>query len=108
MDNNTQDIKQNTATTSDGQPATRRRGAWLLVAAVIGAVLTVMAWMALMYYPTASMWCAACGLVLSVAALWMGRSCWRDIAITSVVASGVLILVHVVFVWALDYALASL
>lgn len=106
MDNDSQDIKDQAPVQAD-EPA-RRRSPLLLVAAIVGMLLTLVAWMALMFYPSVSLGCAIGSLCLSVAALWMGRCCWRDVAITSIVASGVLILVHVVFTWGLDYALASI
>lgn len=108
MDNDTQDIKQDAVAADEPALTPRHRSPLLLAAAAVGMILTVVAWIVLMFYPGVSLGCAIGGVALSVAALWIGRSCWRDIAITSIVASGVLILVHVVFTWALDYALASL
>lgn len=108
MDNDTQNIKQNAVDPVDEPVATQSRTPLLLVAAVVGVILTVVAWIVLMYHPAVSLGCAIGAVALSVAALWIDRGCWRNIAITSIVASGVLILVHVIFTWALDYALANL
>lgn len=109
MDNDNQDIKQSAVVSADEpQQTTHGRSSWLLVAAVVGMIFTIVAWIVLMFHPAVSLGCAIAGVALSVASLWMGPGCWRNIAITSVVASGVLILVHVVFTWVLDYALASL
>ncbi len=89
-------------------PESARRSPLWLVAAVAGLLLTVAAWCALMFYPVASFWCGLAGIVLSVAGLRVGRCCWRDIAITSIVASVVLVLVHIIFTWGLEYTVNNL
>lgn len=108
MDNDNENIKENAAAAVDvtrTSPAGSRR--WL-VAILAGVALTVAAWLALMFYPVASLWCAVAALALSVAGLRIGRGCLRDIGITSIVASGVLVLVHIIFTWGLDYTVNSL
>lgn len=108
MDKDTENIKDDAATVADEaaqQP--RHRSLWV-TAAVVGTILTVVAWLCLMFWPVVSVWCGVAALVLSVAGINVGRGCVRDIAITSVVASGVLVLVHIIFTWGLDYAVSTL
>lgn len=89
-------------------PEPPRRSSIWFAAAVAGLLLTVAAWCALMFYPVASFWCGLAGIVLSAAGLRVGRCCWRDIAITSIVASAVLVLVHIIFTWGLEYTVNNL
>lgn len=107
MDKDTEkeNMKENTAV--ETQEATAS-GGWWPTAGMIGTVLTVVAWCMLMFYPLVSLWGALAALVLSVAGLRTGRGCLRDIIITSVVASAVLVVVHVIFTWGLDYVVNTL
>lgn len=98
-------MKENAAGQPQEAPA---RGGWWPTAGLIGTVLTVVAWCLLMFYPWMSLWGAVAALVLSVAGLMTGRGCLRDVIITSVVASAVLVLVHVIFTWGLDYVVSNL
>lgn len=109
MDNEIENIKDDAATVADesAQTQPKHRKLWV-TAAVAGALLTVLAWLFLMFLPMGSVWCAVVALVLSIAGIWVGRGCVRDIAITSVVASGVLLLVHIIFTWGLDYVVSTL
>lgn len=109
MDKDIENIKDDAATVGDEatQPQPRHRSL-CVTAAVVGTILTVVAWVCLMFWPVVSVWCGVAALVLSAAGIKAGRGCVRDIAITSVVASAVLVLVHIIFTWGLDYAVSTL
>lgn len=81
---------------------------WAVAAVILGCVAAIAGWGALMFLPGLSLAAAAAGVALCIAGLWSGRGCLRDLDITALIASAVLLFVHLIFIFALDYALDSL
>lgn len=77
---------------------------------VVGAacVLTLVAWVSLLYSEHISFWAGICGLVMSCAGLRTRGAVWRNLAITSIIASAVLLLVYAIFWGAIVFALNSI
>lgn len=77
---------------------------------VVGAacVLTLVAWVSLLYSEHISFWAGICGLVLSCAGLRARGAVWRNLAITCIIASAVLLLVYAIFWGAIVFALNSI
>lgn len=75
----------------------------LKVCAWLGAIVTLGAWLALIFSGTVSFCLAAVGIVLSSFGARCRRGLVRDMAITAIVASAVLILVFAIFFGALLY-----
>lgn len=96
------------AEASENQDIKPRSGAIFIGCIVLAIIATLAAWGAMLYIPGLSFWLSVAGIVLSIAGLWVGRCCWRDISITVLIAAAVLFLVHVIFNFALDYAMSSL
>jgi len=84
---------------AEAETGSNPRKAW--VALVIFAVVaTVAAWVAMVYNGYISFYSAILGLVASVAgAILVEKGIWRNLAITSAIAAGVLILVFTLL-WA--------
>ena len=96
------------AEASENQEIKLRSGAIFIGCIVVAIIATLAAWGAMLYIPGLSFWLSVVGIVLSVVGLWVGRCCWRDISITVLIAAAVLFLVHVIFNFAVNYAMSSL
>lgn len=84
------------------------RKIWRSPAAVAIAV-TIVAWVSMMLNPYVSFWCAVAGVpVAIVSAVRVGKGVWRDIAIACAVACGILVMVFLVFHFAIEYLLKSI
>lgn len=67
---------------------------------VFGILITIVAWISMVYNEYVSFYASLAGLIASVAgAILVGKGTWRSIAITSAIAAGVLFLVFVML-WA--------
>lgn len=88
--------------------AVRARSGWWVLCVLFGVLVTLVAWVLLMPDPQGSLVAACVGFALSMAGLMVGRGCWRDVTVVSAVASGVLVLVHVIFYAALDIVMGML
>lgn len=96
------------AETSENQDVKPRKGAIFIGCIVLAVIVTLAAWGAMLYLPTLSFWLSVAGMILSIAGLWVGRCCWRDISITALIGAAILFLVHIIFNLAVDYAMSSL
>lgn len=103
-----EDIITPGAEMSDNQDKKPSRGIIFIICIILGIVSALAAWCAMLYAAVLSFWLSVAGVLFSFVGLWVGRCCWRDIAITSLIAAGVLLLVHLIFTVAVDYALNSL
>lgn len=68
-----------------------------------GALFTLMGWITMMLNPWLSGGCAAFGLILSIIGTCIPRCARRNLAITSIVASAVLLLVLAIFLVGLHF-----
>ena len=68
-----------------------------------GALLTLIGWITMILNPWLSGGCALAGLILSIIGTCIPRSARRNLAITSIVASSVLILVLSIFLIGLHF-----
>lgn len=103
-----EDVNTLTAEKPENQDKKPGKGAIFVVCIILGIVASLAAWGAMLYFQSLSFWLSVAGVLLSAAGLWIGRCCWRDIAVTSLIASGVLLIVHLIFKFAVDYALSSM
>lgn len=74
----------------------------------LGALTTLGAWLALIFNGSVSFWLAVVGLVLASVGAKSPRGLVRDMAITAIVASAVLLVVFAIFFGALYYLDKSL
>ncbi len=71
----------------------KSRKAWVALV-IFAVIITVVAWVAMVYNEYVSFYSAVAGLVGAVAgAILVGKGTWRNVAITSAIAAGVLALV---------------
>lgn len=103
-----EDIITPSADMPENQDKKPSKGVIFIICIILGLIATLAAWGAMLYVAALSFWLSVAGVLFSVAGLWVGRCCWRDIAITTLIAAGVLLLVHLIFNVAVDYALNSL
>lgn len=95
---------------SQDQPAKEQKAAswvWTLMS-VAGAVAAVGAWCVMMNSEKISFWCAVAALLLSCPGLKSGGRGWRNLSVTAIIASGVLLLVYGIFWGAIFFTLKSL
>ena len=90
-----------------GGSAGADRRVWRYVVGV-ACVLTIVAWVSLLFNEHISFWTGICGLVLSCAGLRARGTVWRNLTITCIIASAVLLLVYAIFWGAIVFALNSL
>ena len=64
----------------------------------IGFILVLAAWLLMMLLPWVSMGCVCVGLIFSIVGLQIPAGARRNLAITSVVAGSVLVLVYAIFI----------
>lgn len=77
-----------------------KKGKRWVTLVIFGILITLIAWVAMVYNEYVSFGASALGLVGSVAgAILVGKGTWRSLAITSAIAAGVLFLVFVML-WA--------
>lgn len=67
------------------------------VLSVIAFVVTVLAWVALPLYYVVALGGSVVAVILSILALRQPRGAWRNLALVSIVASAVLLLVLAIF-----------
>lgn len=95
---------------SQEQPAKEQKASslvWTLMS-VAGAVASVAAWCVMMSSEKLSFWCAVVALVLACLGLKSAGRGWRNLSVTSIIASGVLLLVYGIFWGAIFFTLKSL
>lgn len=79
---------------------------WLSVVSFIFAVL---AWVEMIFNEYASGSLAIAGLVVAIVGCCLCRRCiWRDISITSIIATGMLLLVFAIFFFGIRYAINAI
>lgn len=78
------------------------------IAAIAGFLITLSAWIVLVSSDICSLTCGAVGLIVSCFGTKSSSRGWKDLAITSIVASAVLLLVFAIFWGAIIFALKSL
>lgn len=86
-----------TAENQDGGKPWHKTCAW------IGAFITLSAWIALIFNGEVSFFLALAGVIVSAFGVKSPRGLVRDMAITAVVASGVLLVVFAIFFGLLQY-----
>ena len=92
------------------QPAKEQKApswAWTWISAA-GAFASVAAWCVMMSSEKVSFWCAVVALLLSCLGLKSDGRGWRNLSVTSIIASGVLLLVYGIFWGAIFFTLKSL
>lgn len=90
------------------QPKQKTRAAaiWL---SLVGFLLAILAWIEMVFNEYASGSLAIAGLAVAIVACCLCRRCiWRDISITTMVATGMLLLVFAIFFFGLRFAINSL
>lgn len=87
-----ENVKKETKAAGDDQ-SEKKRKPWVVLV-IFSILVTIIAWVAMVYSEYASFAASVLGLVSSVAgAILVGKGTWRSTAITSAIASGVLVLV---------------
>lgn len=79
---------------------------WVAAVGVIGVLCAIAAWVTFFYNDTAAVTTASIGLVCSIIGCFRGRGCFRDICITMLVATSVLLLVYTIFYIGMDYVMS--
>lgn len=108
MDTTTPDI---TPQSPAPKPAKKikRHSKWWSVGVSLAFVLTVAAWVSMVVSEQVSLWCAIGGAVASIVSLTqLGRGLLRDVAITCLIASAVLLVVFGIFYFGIHILLSSL
>ena len=92
----------------ESQPAKRPSG-WWAAGVALAFLLTAAAWMSMVVSENAGLWCAMAGAVMSVVCICrLRRGLMRDVAITCLIASGVLLVVFALFYFGINLLLESL
>lgn len=79
------------------------------VLALVGFVFTVVAWVEIIFNEYVSGVCAIVAMILSIVACCLCRKgFWRDMAITAILATVVLLLVFALFFFGIRFAINSL
>ncbi|MCC8118019.1 MAG: hypothetical protein LIP09_04615 [Bacteroidales bacterium] len=79
---------------------------WL---SLVSFVLAVLAWVEMIFNEYASGSLAIAGLVVAIVGCCLCRRCiWRDISITSIIATGMLLIVFAIFFFGIRYAINAI
>lgn len=95
-----------TAEETPRQPKPRR---WANLIASVALILCIVAWIAMAYDEYTSIGLGIAAMCMAIVGCFTTRrSIWRDIAITAIIASGVLLLVFAMFTFGLDILVKSI
>lgn len=101
------EVENNDAVVDAAQP--RRKPRWAAWVVALALLCAIIAWMALLFSDTVSVGFAVASLGLSIAGVCgLKRSFMRDVSITCLIASAILLLVYAIFFFGIRYAISMI